>query len=52
LWEKFADCASRSLPRHNIAPLFERLNRIETLGSVGDLMPLLALPDSTVRRIA
>ena len=41
LWEKFADCARRSLPREKIAPLFELLNRIETLGAITDLMPLL-----------
>ena len=32
LWEKFADCARRSLPRDNIAPLFDMLGSIETLG--------------------
>jgi hypothetical protein len=34
LWEKFDDCARRSLPREQIAPLFERL---ETLDAVADL---------------
>ncbi len=52
LWDKFADCASRSLPQPAIAPLFERLSRIESLGGIGDLMSMLALPDSKVRRIA
>jgi 2-methylcitrate dehydratase PrpD len=34
LWEKFDDCARRSLPREQIAPLFERL---ETIDAVTDL---------------
>jgi 2-methylcitrate dehydratase PrpD len=41
LWEKFSDCARRSLPANQIAPLFDRLNRIETLAAITDLMPLL-----------
>jgi 2-methylcitrate dehydratase PrpD len=41
LWEKFADCAQRALPRGNIAPLFDLLSNIEALGSVGDLTMLL-----------
>ena len=41
LWEKFSDCASRSLPERQIAPLFDRLSRIETLATITDLMPLL-----------
>jgi 2-methylcitrate dehydratase PrpD len=41
LWEKFSNCARRSLPEENIAPLFERLSRIEALGNIGDLMCLL-----------
>ena len=31
LWEKFADCAARSRPREQIAPLFERLETLETV---------------------
>ena len=38
LWEKFSDCARRSLPEHKIAPLFDRLSQIETLSSIADLM--------------
>jgi len=34
LWEKFEDCAARSLPRDRLAPLFERL---ETFDSARDL---------------
>jgi 2-methylcitrate dehydratase PrpD len=41
LWDKFSDCAGRSLARANIAPLFERLSRIDTLTSIGELMGLL-----------
>lgn len=41
LWEKFADCARRSLPHANIAPLFARLSGIETIGTVGELTALL-----------
>jgi 2-methylcitrate dehydratase PrpD len=45
LWEKFSDCASRSLARGNIAPLFDRLRRIDTLGGIGELMCLLERND-------
>ncbi len=41
LWEKFQDCARRALPRANIAPLFERLSNIDTIGTVGELTALL-----------
>jgi 2-methylcitrate dehydratase PrpD len=34
LFEKFSDCAKRALPKAQIAPLFERL---ETLESVADM---------------
>ena len=34
LWEKFADCAARSLPREQIAPLFERLETLETVSDM------------------
>ena len=40
LWEKFDDCARRSLPREQIAPLFERL---ETLDAVADLHQITQL---------
>ena len=52
LWEKFEDCANRSLPRDTIAPLFERLGKIETIGSVADVTTLLERQDTTVRRMA
>lgn len=41
LWEKFADCAVRALPRGQVAPLFDLLGRIETLGQVAELAALL-----------
>lgn len=41
LWEKFADCAKRSLPGRKIEPLSDRLSRIETLGGIADLMQWL-----------
>ena len=40
LWEKFDDCARRSLPREQIAPLFERL---ETIDAVTDLRQVTQL---------
>ena len=52
LWEKFADCAQRSLPRHAIAPLFDRLLTIETVPAVGELTRLLEQPEPAMRRIA
>jgi 2-methylcitrate dehydratase PrpD len=41
LWEKFADCAQRALPRRQIAPLFEHLLRIGTVPNIAELTPLL-----------
>ncbi len=41
LWEKFSDCAARTLPREQIAPLFERLETLESLDDIGVLMRLL-----------
>jgi 2-methylcitrate dehydratase PrpD len=52
LWEKFANCARRSLPQEKAAPLFERLSRIEELGTIADLMRLLELPGSLMRKVA
>jgi 2-methylcitrate dehydratase PrpD len=40
LWDKFDDCARRSLPREQIAPLFERL---ETLDAVADVHQITQL---------
>jgi 2-methylcitrate dehydratase PrpD len=52
LWVKFDDCARRSLPLDNIAPLFDLLGRIETIGGVTDLTDLLERHEPTVRRMA
>ncbi|KAB0268886.1 MmgE/PrpD family protein [Microvirga brassicacearum] len=41
LWEKFSDCASRSLPREQIAPLFERLETLESVSSIAQVTRLL-----------
>ncbi len=41
LWEKFADCAARSLPRERLPQLFETLERIEQLGDINELTRLL-----------
>ncbi len=41
LWEKFADCAQRSLLRPQIAPLFEHLAGIDQVGSVAELTHLM-----------
>jgi 2-methylcitrate dehydratase PrpD len=40
LWDKFNDCATRSLPREQVAPLFERL---ETLEKVTDIVQVTRL---------
>jgi 2-methylcitrate dehydratase PrpD len=41
LWEKFSDCAQRSLARDKTERLFERLSRIEAVDNIGELMSLL-----------
>jgi 2-methylcitrate dehydratase PrpD len=40
LWEKFSDCAERSLPREQIAPLFERLQTLETASDINQVTQL------------
>src|SRR5581483_10044657 len=42
LWEKFSDCAAHSLPREQIAPLFDRL---ETLDAVSDINQVTQLAE-------
>jgi 2-methylcitrate dehydratase PrpD len=44
LWEKFEDCATRSLPRENIAPLFDRLESLEDVPDIRDLTRLMERP--------
>jgi 2-methylcitrate dehydratase PrpD len=41
LWEKFADCAQRALPRKQIAPLFEQLMQIAQVENVVELTRLI-----------
>jgi 2-methylcitrate dehydratase PrpD len=45
LWDKFSDCASRSLPREQIAPLFERLETLEKVTEVQQVTRLLEVSD-------
>jgi 2-methylcitrate dehydratase PrpD len=41
LWEKFEDCAERSLPRVQVAPLFERLETLDKAAKISDVTLLL-----------
>ena len=41
LWDKFADCAERSLPREQVAPLFERLETLESVSDMAQVSKLL-----------
>lgn len=41
LWDKFSDCAARALPREQIAPLFERLETLEKVVDMPQIMQLL-----------
>lgn len=50
LWEKFADCAARALPRERIAPLFERLEALDAVEDVNHVTRLACVPDAVVRR--
>ncbi len=55
LWEKFYDCARRALSKHDVLPLFERLETLEKVGDIGDVMRLLAvraMPGATPVRAA
>lgn len=49
LWTKFSDCAGRALPVAQIAPLFEKLAAIETVGSAAELSHLLQGPAAHAR---
>lgn len=42
LWEKFYDCARRALSKQDILPLFDRLETLETIPDVGELVRMLA----------
>lgn len=41
LWDKFSDCAERSLPREQVAPLFERLETLEAVADMAQVSRLL-----------
>jgi 2-methylcitrate dehydratase PrpD len=41
LWEKFDDCARSSLPRAQVAPLFERLENLHTANDMNDVTALM-----------
>ena len=44
LWEKFADCAGRGIPRENIAPLFDRLQCLDEVADIREVTRLLERP--------
>ncbi len=55
LFEKFEDCARRALAHDQIAPLFERLETLETVTDLGEVTRLLeprVLPSQAALRIA
>lgn len=45
MWDKFNDCAARSLPRENIAPLFERLETLEKVTEIAQVTRLLEVSE-------
>jgi 2-methylcitrate dehydratase PrpD len=45
LWDKFSDCAARSLPREQIAPLFERLETLEKITEIAQVTRLLEVSE-------
>lgn len=47
LWGKFTDCAERSIPRENVAPLFDRLESLEETSDIGAITRLLESPEKT-----
>ncbi len=42
MWEKFYDCGRRALSRHDLLPLFERLETLEKIKDIRELTRLLA----------
>ena len=42
MWEKFYDCARRVLSKHDVMPVFERLETFEKVRDVSEVMRLLA----------
>ncbi len=49
LWEKFADCAERVLPREQIAPLFERLEALDAVEDVNAVTRLARVGRGALR---
>ena len=47
MWEKFEDCAKRSLPRTQIAPLFEQLEQIDRVENLTEVTRLMQTPSVT-----
>ena len=47
LWEKFTDCAERSIPREKVAPLFDRLESLEETSDIGAITRLMESPGKT-----
>jgi len=45
LWDKFSDCAARSLPREQIAPLFERLETLDKVDGITQVTQLLEVSE-------
>jgi 2-methylcitrate dehydratase PrpD len=45
MWDKFTDCASRSLPREQIAPLFERLETLDKVSEISQITQLLEVSE-------
>ena len=41
MWEKFEDCAERSLPRERLPEVFDLLGALESVSDVNDLTRLL-----------
>ena len=41
LWEKFSDCGKRALSKHDLLPLFERLETLEKVADIRDVTRLL-----------
>jgi len=45
MWDKFSDCAARSLPREQVAPLFERLETFEKVMDIAQVTRLLEVSE-------
>jgi len=45
MWDKFSDCAARSLPREQVAPLFERLETFEKVTDIAQVTRLLEVSE-------